>query len=175
MIKSAPISFHSEPLSPRIEMCGDTTLFPVDLPLLFGDEARRLPRLCRAEISTNGEPSASVYFAPVPTGGGRRTNAHRFCSRCALLYRYIAARQQVAFEDVPREVDCCFKTPVASRSCMCHWWARTAVDATSEASSIRGRTPPRSSRSGSPPTDSGCSGPEPRSAGADPALASLPS
>ena len=109
MIKSAPISFHREPLSPRIEMCGDTTLFPVDLPLLFGDEAHRLPRLCRAEISTNGEPSASVYFAPVPTGGERANECPPVLLACALLHRYIAARQQVAFEDVPREVDCCFK------------------------------------------------------------------
>jgi len=91
-------------------MCGNTTLFPVDLPVLFGDQAGQLPGLCRVEISTDDEPSASVYFAPVPTGAEPVTQeCPPVLLACALLYRYLAARQESAFEDIPREVDCCFK------------------------------------------------------------------
>jgi len=28
---------------------------------------------------------------------------------CAILVRYLTARQEASFEDIPREVDCCFK------------------------------------------------------------------
>lgn len=110
MIEPEPISFHREPLNARLEMCGNTTLFPVDLPVLFGDQAGQFPRLCRVEISTDDEPSASVYFAPVPTGAEPvAKECPSILLACALLVRYLAARQEAAFEDIPREVNCCFK------------------------------------------------------------------
>jgi len=91
-------------------MCGQTTLFPADLPLLFGDQAAQRPRLCRAEISTGEEPSASVYFAPVPLGAESMTKEiPPVLLACALLFRYLTARNELVFEDIPREVDCCFK------------------------------------------------------------------
>lgn len=90
-------------------MCGQTTLFPADLTVLFGDRAGQLPRLCRAEISTDGVASASVYFAPVPPGAEPTKECPPLLLACALLYRYLAAREESAFEDLPREVDCCFK------------------------------------------------------------------
>jgi len=91
-------------------MCGQTTLFPADLPLLFGDQAGQLPRLCRAEVSTGDEPSASVYFAPVSLGAEpTTTECPPVLLACAVLFRYLNARQESAFEDIPREVDCCFK------------------------------------------------------------------
>lgn len=104
------VSFRRGPPERRIELCGETTLFPADLPLLFGDQAAQLPRLCRAEISTGDEPSASVYFAPVPLGAESMTKEYPpVLLACALLFRYLTARQESAFEDIPREVDCCFK------------------------------------------------------------------
>jgi len=91
-------------------MCGQTTLFPADLPLLFGDLAAQLPRLCRAEISTGDEPSASVYFAPAPLGAESMTKeTPPVLLACALLVRYLDARNELVFEDIPRDVDCCFK------------------------------------------------------------------
>ena len=91
-------------------MCGQTTLFPADLPVLFGDQARKLPRLCRAEIWAGKEPSASVYFAPEQSGPD---SVELACPpvllACAILFRYFTARQEASFEDIPREVDCCFK------------------------------------------------------------------
>jgi len=109
-MEAQPVLFRRVPPEPRIEMCGQTTLFPADLPVLFGDQARRLPRLCRAEISAGDEPSASVYFAPVQSGAD---TVSKECSpvllACAILVRYLTARQEASFEDIPREVDCCFK------------------------------------------------------------------
>ena len=91
-------------------MCGQTTLFPADLPLLFGDQAAQLPRLCRVEILTGDEPSASVYFAPVPLGAEPMTKeTPPVLLACALLVRYLDARDELVFDDIPREVDCCFK------------------------------------------------------------------
>ena len=109
-MKPQPVAFHRGVLEPRIEMCGQTILFPVDLPVLFGDHAKQFPRLCRVEISTDGEPSASVYFAPVQLGAGAMPkDCPPTLFACAVLFRYLEARQESAFEDIPREVDCCFK------------------------------------------------------------------
>jgi hypothetical protein len=109
-MRPQPVSFRRGPAEPRIEICGQTTLFPADLPLLFGDQAAQLPRLCRVEISTGGEPSASVYFAPVPLGAESTTKESQpVLLACALLVRYLDARNELVFEDIPREVDCCFK------------------------------------------------------------------
>lgn len=91
-------------------MCGQTTLFPVDLPILFGERAGQLPRLCRAEISATDEPSASVYFAPVPVGAEQAAeDCPPVLLACAVLFRYLTGREQCTFDDIPREVDCCFK------------------------------------------------------------------
>jgi hypothetical protein len=91
-------------------MCGQTTLFPADLPILFGDQAGQLPRLCRVEISSEDEPSASVYFAPVPLGADSETkDCPPVLLACSILLSYLNGRQEFAFEDIPREVDCCFK------------------------------------------------------------------
>jgi hypothetical protein len=109
-MRAQPVSFRLGPPGPRIEICGQTTLFPADLPILFGHQAGQLPHLCRAEISTDGEPSASVYFAPVQAGAEPFTKE---CTpvlfACALLFRYLTARQESVFEDIPREVNCCFR------------------------------------------------------------------
>jgi hypothetical protein len=110
IMRPQPVSFRRGPAEPRIEMCGQTTLFPADLPLLFGDLAAQLPRLCRAEISTGDEPSASVYFAPAPLGAESMTKETPPVQlACALLVRYLDARNELVFEDIPRDVDCCFK------------------------------------------------------------------
>jgi hypothetical protein len=51
-----------------------------------------------------------VYFAPVPPGAEATTqDGPPVLFACALLYRYLTVRQESAFEDIPREVDCCFK------------------------------------------------------------------
>lgn len=105
-----PVSFHRGAPEPRIELCGQTTLFPADLPVLLGDQAGQLPRLCRVDITAGEEPSASVYFAPALPGEEAPTKE---CApvllACALLFAYLTRRQECCFEDLPREVDCCFK------------------------------------------------------------------
>jgi hypothetical protein len=104
------VLFRRELAEPQIEMCGETTLFPVDLPVLFGDRSRDFPRLCRVEISVVDEPSASVYFAPVPPEAGAERNVRQpVLLACAILIRYLARREEVTFDEVPRHVDCCFK------------------------------------------------------------------
>lgn len=109
-MRTQPVSFRRGPPEPRIEMCGQTTLFPADLPTLFGDMARQLPRLCRAEISTGDNPSASVYFAPLPPGAEpAASECPPVLLACALLFKYLTTRHESSFEDIPREVDCCFK------------------------------------------------------------------
>jgi hypothetical protein len=109
-MKPQPVEFHRGVSEPRIEMCGQTTLFPADLPVLFGDHAKQFPHLCRVEISTDGEPSASVYFAPVQPGADETAkDCPPTLLACAVLFRYLEARQESAFEDIPREVNCCFK------------------------------------------------------------------
>jgi len=105
-----PVAFRREPFEPQIEMCGQTTLFPDDLPALFGDPSGNFPRLCRVEISVVDEPSASVYFAPVPPEAAPEGKARQpVLVACAILVRYLATREDVTFEEVPRHVDCCFK------------------------------------------------------------------
>jgi hypothetical protein len=108
-MRPQPIAFRRGPPEPQIEFCGQTTLFPADLPILFGGQAARLPRLCRAEISTSGEPSASVYFAPGLPGAAPTLECPPVFIACALLFRYLTRRQESAFEDMPHDVDCCFK------------------------------------------------------------------
>lgn len=109
-MRMQPIAFRRELPEPQIEMCGQTTLFPVDLPVLFGDPSGDFPRLCRVEISVVDEPSASVYFAPVPPEAAPERKAHQpVLLACAILVRYLTTREDLNFEEIPRHVDCCFK------------------------------------------------------------------
>jgi hypothetical protein len=110
-MKTQPVLFRRELPEPQIEMCGQTTLFPVDLPVLFGEQSGDFPRLCRAEISVmDDEPSASVYFAPVPPGAESERKEHQpVLLACAILVRYLTSREELTFDEVPRHVDCCFK------------------------------------------------------------------
>ena len=110
IMRMQPVSFHPGPSEPQIEMCGQTTLFPVDLPLLFGDRSESLPRLCRVEISALDDPSASLYFAPVPPRTDpEKEEVQPVRLACAILVTYLARRQELTFEEIPRRVDCCFK------------------------------------------------------------------
>ena len=109
-MKPQPVTLHRGVPEPRIEMCGQTTLFPADLPVLFGDDAKQFPRLCRVDIWSDGEASASLYYAPVqPAAESAAKDCPPVLLACTVLFRYLEARQESAFEDIPREVDCCFK------------------------------------------------------------------
>lgn len=110
MMGAQPVSFRRVVPEPRIEMCDQTPLFPADLPVLFGDWAGKLPRLCRAEISAGDEPSASIHFAPEQSGADSvAMQGPPALLACATLFRYLTSRQEACFEDIPREVECCFK------------------------------------------------------------------
>lgn len=109
-MRAQPVTIRRGPVGPPIELCDQTTLFPIDLPVLFGDPSADFPRLCRVDISLVDEPSASVYFAPrQPDGSVDAKERRPILLACTILVTYLARRQECAFDDIPREVDCCFK------------------------------------------------------------------
>jgi hypothetical protein len=51
-----------------------------------------------------------VFFAPVPLGAEPEAKEYPpVLVACAVLFGYLTRRQESAFDDIPREVDCCFK------------------------------------------------------------------